>query len=64
MLEALKGQFWTREEELIEDVEVEGFEVVDIDYEHLIVVDENDVEHVFNLVRSGMSFAIGDEVIR
>ena len=66
MLEELKGTFWTRDGEMVEDVVAEGYDVLSVDYEHICVADSWDdgEEHVFKLIRAGTTVAIGEEVTR
>lgn len=51
-----EGKFWTKEEEMIRDLENEAYEVLEVFYEDLIVIDtkENDGEEIaIELIRAG-----------
>ena len=49
MFEELSHEFWTRKEELTEDVEAFGFEVLDINDECIVISNEDDEEFVIDL---------------
>lgn len=49
MNEKLSHEWWTRKEELAEDVEAFGFEVLDINDECIVISNEDDEEFVINL---------------
>lgn len=48
-LEQLQGQFWTRLDELVEDIEDTGVEVVDSNREYIEVVYEDEETYVIRL---------------
>lgn len=61
MLEKLLfGNFWTEEAELVNDLETAGFEVEDVGYDYLDVVDPEDEDNTlhYKLVRAGRTIAI------
>ena len=61
-LEAFKGQFWTDLDELIEEVEDKGFNVVDSSDEHITVhtseEDFEDTEWIVYLVKAGATYVV------
>ena len=61
MLEALLfGKFWTEEAELVDELETAGFEVEDVGYDYLDVVDPEDEDNTlhYELVRAGHTIAV------
>ena len=59
MLDKLKGRFWAREEELVADVEAEtGYEVAEIVYDYMILVDNEEEEIEVELVRAGSTITM------
>ena len=41
-MERLRNKFWTNEDEMVEEIEELGYEVIDMDYEHILVMDIDD----------------------
>lgn len=41
-MENLKNKFWTNEDEMIEEIEELGYEVLDITYENIFLMDIDD----------------------
>lgn len=58
--ELLFGKFWTEEAELVDDLEKAGFEVEDIGYDYLDVVDPDneDITLHYELVRARNTIAV------
>lgn len=41
-MENLKNRFWTNESEMIEEIEELGYDVIDIDYENIYIMNIDD----------------------
>lgn len=57
----LKGKFWTNEEEMVEEIEKNNYDVLYINDEYMTVIDirESDgVEEEYRLIRAGNTIAI------
>lgn len=57
MLEELKGRFWTDKNDLIEDVNEVGYEVLEINDEYMVIADD-DYEVVIYLNVAGSTITI------
>ena len=51
----VEGKFWTRQNELVEELESMGYEVVEISADHVVVVDlydEDELEYTLHISRA------------
>lgn len=59
-LQALKGKFWTSLEEMVAEIQEQGFEVEDYNEEY-VEVDFNEEEHyTIHLIVAGSTIAVQD----
>lgn len=57
------GKFWTRQSEMLADLEGMGYEVIEADGESVVVIDtndENEAERVFHICTAGSTMWIAD----
>lgn len=61
-LKKVKGRFWTRESEMVEEIEREtDYDVLGVFYDYMNVIDrtgDDDIEEEIELVRAGNTIAI------
>ena len=53
------GRFWTRQDEMIEEVESLGYKVIEFDGDYLVVVDfQDETEHILHVGRANRTIWI------
>lgn len=62
LLRKMRGRFWTREEEMIDDIETEtDFDVLDISYSYITVIDttlDDDETYDIEIIRANTTITI------
>ena len=57
-MEKLKGMFWTNKNEMLEELEGMGYEVIDENDEYIVIADEHDEEIKLDLIIARNTIAI------
>ena len=57
-MEKLKGMFWTNKNEMLEELEGMGYEVIDENDEYIVIADEHDEEIKLDLIVARNTIAI------
>lgn len=54
----LKGEFWTDKNEMIEDIEKIGYEILELNDEYIVVEDGEEKQWVYDIITAGSTITI------